>query len=74
LSRAREWGLVNHRRGAEPILEDGRNEEYRRLLELYCGVDRGLALRLANRPLAHADPEVQAMGREFLGELESVEE
>jgi len=42
----------------EPYLIDGGLEEYRRFLELYLLLDEELTRKLAQRALAHLDPDV----------------
>jgi hypothetical protein len=69
LSLPREWVLANIEAEAEPLLQDGTYDEYRRLLELYELLDRDLTLKLARRAAAHADPDVREAGEEFLEHL-----
>lgn len=68
-SLPRDWVLARIEGEAEPFLRDGGDEEYRRFLELYELLDRDLALRLARRAAAHADPDVREAGEEFLDKL-----
>ncbi len=68
-----EWLLKNIENAAVPLLESGDEEEYRRILELYVRVDGSLALGLARRAASHLDAEVQAVGKEFLDQLKSVD-
>jgi hypothetical protein len=51
---------------AEPLLETGTYDEYRRFLELYRLLDRRLMLKLARRAAAHTDPDIREAGEEFL--------
>jgi hypothetical protein len=67
LSLPRDWVLANLEREAEPLLQEGTYEEYRRFLELYALLDRDLTLRLARRAAAHSDPDIREAGEDFLG-------
>jgi hypothetical protein len=69
LSLPRDWELARIEQEAEPFLRDGSDDEYRRLLELYELLDRDLALALAHRAAAHADPDIREAGEEFLDKL-----
>lgn len=68
-SLPRDYVLANVERIAEPLLEKGDYDEYRRFLELYLELDRELTLKLARRAAAHPDADVQEAGQEFLEEL-----
>lgn len=65
----REAVLSTIERISEPLLLQGTDEEYRRLLELCILLDRDLTLRLARRAAAHADPEIAEAGNDFLEKL-----
>jgi hypothetical protein len=65
LSFPKTWLLANIEKSAESLLQDGTDEEYRRLLELYIDIDRALTQRLARRALAHADPDIREAGEDF---------
>jgi hypothetical protein len=69
LSLPRGWVLERIEPAAEPLLTEGTDEEYRRFLELYADLDRGLALRLASRAATHPDDCVREVGEEFLEDL-----
>jgi hypothetical protein len=69
LSLPHDWLRENMEAYAAPILEEGSDEEYRRLLELYSELDRDLTLRLARRAAASDDPEIADVGRDFLEKL-----
>ena len=56
---------------AEPLLQDGTDEEYRRLLELYIDIDRELTQRLAGRALQHDEPDIHEVGEDFQNYLEN---
>jgi hypothetical protein len=70
LSLPKTWVLANLENSAEPLLQDGTDEEYRRLLELYIEIDRELAQRLAIRALQHDDPDIREVGEDFQNYLE----
>ncbi|MCA1995148.1 MAG: hypothetical protein LDL41_24330 [Coleofasciculus sp. S288] len=71
LSLPKTWVLANIEKTAEPLLQDGTDEEYRRLLELYIDIDRELAQRLALRALQHDDPDIREVGEDFQNYLEN---
>ena len=65
------WLLENIEKSAEPLLQDGTDEEYRRLLELYIDIDRELTQRLARRALQHDEPDIHEVGEDFQNYLEN---
>jgi hypothetical protein len=65
LSLPKNWLLANIEKRAEPLLQDGTDEEYRRLLELYLDIDRELAKRLAQKAVEHDDPDIREVGKDF---------
>ncbi|MEP0778147.1 hypothetical protein NDI39_11040 [Microcoleus sp. ZQ-A2] len=65
LSFPKTWILTNIEKSAEPLLQDGTDEEYRRLLELYLEIDWELTQRLALRALHHEDPDIREAGEDF---------
>lgn len=65
----RDWLLERIENAIEPHLADGTEDEYRRFLELYTDLDRGLALKLAKRAGAHSDPDIREAGEDFLLKL-----
>ncbi len=69
LSLPRDWVLATIESHAEPLLRNGTEEEYRRLLELYLQLDRELTARLAARAARHHDPDVREAGEDFLDRL-----
>jgi hypothetical protein len=71
LSLPKTWVLTNIEKSDEPLLKDGTDEEYRRLLELYIDIDRELAQRLAMRALQHDDPDIREVGEDFQNYLEN---
>jgi len=70
LALPRDWVLERIEAAAEPHLINGDMEEYRRYLELYLLLDEGLTRKLAQRALAHSDPEVKEAGQDFIEILE----
>src|ERR1051325_7594899 len=66
LSLPRDWVLGNVEAVAEPLLRDGTDDEYRRLLELYLDLDHDLTSKLARRALSNADEDIREAGRDFL--------
>ena len=71
LSLPKTWLLANIEKSAEPLLQDGTDEEYRRLLELYIDIDRELIQRLAIRALQHDDPDIREVGEDFQNYLKN---
>ncbi|MEW6494803.1 MAG: hypothetical protein AB1589_20135 [Cyanobacteriota bacterium] len=71
LSLPKTWLLANIEKSAEPLLQDGTDEEYRRLLELYIDIDRELTQRLAIRALQQDDPDIREVGEDFQNYLEN---
>jgi hypothetical protein len=69
LSLPREWVLAHIEQEAEPFLQDGTYDEYRRFLELYEQLNRDLTLKLARRAAEHSDPDIREAGEDFLQEL-----
>lgn len=65
LSFEKKWLLDNIETQAESVLENGADEEYRRLLELYIQLDDGLAQRLIAKALQHSDIDIQEVGEDF---------
>lgn len=66
-SLPRDWVLAHIEAAAEPLLENGTYDEYRRLLELYSELDPILTLRLARRAAKRPDADIQEAGEDFLG-------
>lgn len=71
LSLPKTWLLANIEKRTEPLLQDGTDEEYRRLLELYIDIDRELTQRLAIRALQQDDPDIREVGEDFQNYLEN---
>ncbi len=69
-SLPRAWLLNNIEREAEPLLQEGTYDEYRRFLELYELLDAGMTQRLARRAAAHSDPDIREAGEEYLVKCE----
>ncbi|MEQ8465193.1 hypothetical protein [Coleofasciculus sp. E1-EBD-02] len=71
LSLPKNWLLANIEKSAEPLIQDGTDEEYRRLLELYLDIDRELAKRLAQRAVEHDDLDIREVGEDFQNYLKN---
>ena len=65
LSFPQSYLLAQIESSAEIILENGTNEEYRRLLELYLEIDISLVRRLIDRALKSSDPDIHEVGEDF---------
>lgn len=65
LSLPKPWLLANIENSAEEWLNEGTDEEYRRLLELYIKIDHCLTERFAQRALQHEDPDIREAGEDF---------
>jgi len=57
--------LENIETQAESILENGADDEYRRLLELYIQLDNKLTQRLVEKALQHPGIDIQEVGEDF---------
>jgi hypothetical protein len=66
LALPRDWVLERVEAVAEPHLINGDLEEYARYLELYLLLDEELTRKLAQRALAHSDPDVVEAGQDFI--------
>ena len=66
LALPRDWVLERVEAVAEPYLINGDLEEYARYLELYLLLDEELTRKLAQRALAHSDPDVVEAGQDFI--------
>lgn len=71
LSLPKTWLLANIEKSADSLLQDGTDEEYRRLLELYIDIDGELTQRLARRALQHDDPDIREAGEDFQNYLKN---
>ncbi|MBR8832841.1 MAG: hypothetical protein DSM106950_02055 [Stigonema ocellatum SAG 48.90 = DSM 106950] len=67
----KNWLLENIENQAESLLENGTDEEYRRLLELYIQLDDKLTQRLATKALQHPDIDIQEVGEDFQNYLKT---
>jgi hypothetical protein len=65
MSFDKTWLLDNIENQAESMLNNGADEEYRRLLELYIQLDNGLAQKLVTKALQHPDIDIQEVGADF---------
>jgi hypothetical protein len=66
LTLPRDWVLERVEAATEPYLINGDMEEYRRYMELYLLLDDELTRKLAQRALAHSDPDVIEAGQDFI--------
>ena len=71
LSFDKTWLLENIETQAKSVLENGADEEYRRLLELYTQLDDKLTQCLAAKALQHPDINIQEVGEDFQNYLKS---
>lgn len=67
----RDWVLKHIEELAEPLLEREDDYEYHRLFEVYEGLDKTLARKLALHALESSDPDIQEAGSDFLESLAS---
>jgi hypothetical protein len=66
----RDWVLANIERVSQPFLADDADYiDYQMMLELYCALDRGLAMQLAQKAIAHSDSEVRDVAEDFVKRL-----
>ena len=71
LELPRQWVLTIIEETAEPLLRDGTDDEYRRILELYSELDHSLTYKLASRAADHLDPDIKEAGEDFLAKLDA---
>lgn len=64
-----DWLLENIEEVSEPFLQTNDEWEYRRLLEVYWKLDRGLAQNLVIQGLKSTNSEIKDVAREYLDEL-----
>jgi hypothetical protein len=74
LALPRDWVLAHIETVAEPLLQQGTYDEYRRLLELYIQLGYNLTHRLATRAAKDPDPDIREAGEEFLEALSAHKE
>lgn len=67
----KKWLVANIEKSAAPLLVEGTDEEYRRLLELYIEIDWDLTYKLATEALNHEDINIREAGEDFLSYLHS---
>lgn len=67
----KNWLLENIENQVESVLENGTDEEYRRLLELYIQIDDKLTHLLAQKALQHPEIDIQEVGADFQNYLET---
>lgn len=69
-SLPRDWVLANIERVSQPFLADDADYiDYQMMLELYSTLDRGLAMQLAQKAVAHSDTDVRDVGEDFVKRL-----
>ena len=66
MAAPRAWVLEHIEWVAEPLVQLNDDWEYRRLLELYEGLDAGLLLRLEKRGLQNSDVDIRDAGSDFI--------
>ncbi len=71
LSLPKDWLLEHIESSAESILQNGDDDEYRRLLELYFRIDPQLTRRLAERAVRSPDANIREAGQDFIEKLKS---
>ncbi len=71
LSFDKMWLLENMENQVESVLENGADEEYRRLLELYIQLDDQLTQHLITKALQNPDIEIQEVGEDFQNYLKT---
>lgn len=70
LSLPKTWLVANIENTSNPLLKDGTDEEYRRLLELYIQIDEKLTQKLAKQALKHPDIDIREVGEDFLNYIQ----
>lgn len=68
------WLLENIEKSAERLLNEGTDEEYRRLLELYLEIDLNLTKRLAQKALENEDEDIIEVGEDFRNYIQEIEQ
>jgi hypothetical protein len=68
----KDWLLENIEKSAELILNQGTDEEYRRLLELYLEIDLNLTRKLAEKALENDDDDIVEVGEDFRDYLQKI--
>jgi hypothetical protein len=62
----REWLLDRIESVAEPLLQNGSYDDYRRFLELYIKIDPLLTERLAMKAAASSDSDIREADEDFM--------
>ncbi len=65
----RDWVLAHIEPEVNAVLAGEQYDDYWMFLELYHQLDDSKTLALARRAAAHADPEIRALGLEWLADL-----
>jgi hypothetical protein len=68
----KDWLLENIEKSAELILNQGTDEEYRRLLELYLEIDLNLTKKLTEKALENDDDDIVEVGEDFRDYLQKI--
>ena len=66
----KDWLLENIESASQPMMNTNDEWEYRRLLEIYWKLDRGLADKLVIWGLKSMNPEIEITAKECLEKLE----
>lgn len=67
----RDWVLAHIEREVDAVLTGEQYDDYWMFLELYQQLDGSKALALARRAAGHPDPEIRALGLEWLADLDA---
>lgn len=68
---SKEWVISRIEQAADPLLENGTYDEYRRFLELYFELDEELTRKLAQRAIQSTDYDIHEAGEDFLSKIGS---
>ena len=66
LSLPRHWVIEHIEELAEPILQTDDDWEWRRLIEVYDGLDKNLAKKFALRAISHPNSEIKEVGEDYI--------
>lgn len=64
-SLPREWVLSNIEFAIEPLLTEGIDDDYRRILELLIDLDHELTMKYVQMAIGHPKKEIQEVGQDF---------
>lgn len=65
LSLPKEWLIENIETPISKVLNNGGDEEYRRLIELCISIDNSLVEKLSKQALEHSNEDVREVGKDF---------